>query len=110
MSPPTAIAPTGRFEASYDNVDIGRGCILHSGAGNYSAAISEYEKAIQIDSQMEEAHYRIAQAYRLLGQTDKSKEQLRLYQELSQESAQKTDRQRHEIRQFVYTLRDQPQH
>jgi tetratricopeptide (TPR) repeat protein len=92
---------------SFPHLQLG---ILHSDAGNYSAAISEYEKAIQIDSQMEEAHYRIAQAYRLLGQTDKSKEQLRLYQQLSQESAQKTDRQRHEIRQFVYTLRDQPQH
>ncbi len=83
--------------------------ILHSDAGNYSAAISDYERAIQLDSQMEEAHYRLAQAYRQLGQPDKSKEQLRLYQQLSQESAQKADRERHEIRQFVYTLRDPPE-
>ncbi len=83
--------------------------ILHSDAGNYPAAISDYERAIQLDSQMEEAHYRLAQAYRQIGQADKSKEQLRLYQQLSQESAQKVDRERHEIRQFVYTLRDQPQ-
>ena len=84
--------------------------ILHADAGNNSAAISEFQKAIQLDPQIEEAHYRLAQAYRQLGQTDKSKEQLRLYQQLSQQSAQQADRERHEIRQFVYTLRDDPKH
>lgn len=84
--------------------------ILHSDAGNYTAAISNFERAIQLDSQIEEAHYRLAQAYRQLGDADKAKEQLRLYQQLSLQSAQQADRERHEIRQFVYTLRDQPQH
>lgn len=84
--------------------------ILHSDAGNDSAAISEYERAIQLDPQMEEAHYRLARAYRQLGLADKSKEQLQLYQQLSQQSAQQADRERREIRQFVYTLRDDPQH
>ncbi|HZC21966.1 MAG TPA: tetratricopeptide repeat protein, partial [Candidatus Binatia bacterium] len=84
--------------------------ILHADAGNYSAAISDYERAIQLDSQSEEAHYRLAQAYRQLGQTDKSKEQLQRYQQLSQQSAQQADQERHEMRQFVYTLRDDPHH
>lgn len=84
--------------------------ILHADAGNYSAAVSDYERAIQLDPQIEEAHYRLAQTYRQLGQTDKSREQLQLYQQLSQQSAQQADQERHEIRQFVYTLRDQPQH
>lgn len=84
--------------------------ILHADAGNDAAAISEYERAIQLDPQMEEAHYRLARAYRQLGQADKSKQQLQLYQQLSRASAQQADRERHEIRQFVYTLRDGPQH
>lgn len=83
--------------------------ILHSDAGNYPAATSDFEKAIQLDSQIEEAHYRLAQVYRQLGQADKSKEQLELYQQLSQQSREQADRERHEIRQFVYTLRDEPQ-
>jgi tetratricopeptide (TPR) repeat protein len=83
--------------------------ILHADAGNDSAAISDYERCIRLDPQMEEAHYRLAGAYRQLGQADKSKEQLQLYRQLSQASAQQADRARHEIRQFVYTLRDQPQ-
>ena len=83
--------------------------IVHSDAGNDSTAVSDYEKAIQLDPQMEEAHYRLARAYRQLGEADKSKEQFQLYRQLSQASAQQEDRERHDIRQFVYTLRDEPQ-
>ena len=84
--------------------------ILHADAGNYLAAVTDYERAIELDSQLEEAHYRLAQAYRQLGQPDKSKQQLQLYQQLSRQSAQQADQERHEIRQFVYTLRDEQQH
>jgi tetratricopeptide (TPR) repeat protein len=104
----TLLNTAARLNPQYAAAHLQLG-ILHSDAGNYPAAISDYEKAVQIDPRMEEAHYRLAQAYRQLGQADKSKEQLRLYQQLSKESAQKAERERHEIRQFVYTLRDQPQ-
>ena len=70
-------------------------------------AISEYHKAIQIDPKLEEAHFRLAQAYRQTGEIEKSKEELRIHQQLAQQSAQEVERERHEIRQFVYTLRDQ---
>jgi len=56
---------------------------------------------------MEEVHYRLAQAYRQLGNPEKAKEELRLYGQLAEESEQKQDRERHQIKQFVYTLRDQ---
>jgi Tfp pilus assembly protein PilF len=71
-------------------------------------AITHYQKALQIDPQMQEAHYRLAQAYRQIGESDKAKEELRIYGQLTKESAQKQDRERREIKQFVYTLRDQP--
>ena len=73
-------------------------------------AISEYQRAIQIDPQLEEAHFRLGQAYRQIGEVEKSKEELRIHQQLAQQSAQQVERERHEIRQFVYTLRDQPSH
>ena len=81
--------------------------ILHSDRGNYARGIAEYQQAIQLDPQMEEAHYRLAQAYRLNGDTEKAKEQVRLYEQLAKESNEKLERERHEIKQFVYTLRDQ---
>src|SRR4051812_3539043 len=80
--------------------------IVHSDQGAYSEAISDYRKALEADPQLEEAHYRLAQAYRQIGDSEKAKEELRLYGELTKQSEQKLERERHEIKQFVYTLRD----
>jgi len=81
--------------------------ILHSEKGTFSAAISDYQRALHLDPQMGEAHYRLAQAYRQTGEAEKAKEELRLYRECTKESEQEAESERHEIRQFVYTLRDQ---
>ena len=56
---------------------------------------------------MEEAHYRLAQVYRLTGDKAKAAEEIQRYEQMSQASAGGVDRERHEIKQFVYTLRDQ---
>jgi tetratricopeptide (TPR) repeat protein len=69
-------------------------------------AIANYQRAIQAAPQMEEAHYRLAQAYRQIGEADKAKAELQIYDQMSKESAENSERERHEIRQFVYTLRD----
>ena len=71
-------------------------------------AIAALERAVLADPELEEAYYRLSQLYRQLGETDKSKRELEAYERLSKESEQQADRERHEIRQFVYTLRDQP--
>ena len=81
--------------------------IVHADQGDFSAAIPHYQRALQIAPQTEEAHFRLAQAYRQDGQPEKSREELNLYQQLSKESSAKLERERHEIPQFVYTLRDQ---
>ncbi len=92
-----------KFGAAY--LQLG---ILDSERKNYPRAISEYQQAIQADPQMQEAHYRLAQAYRQTGDLAKSEAELQIYDRIAKESAQKAERERHEIRQFVYTLRDQP--
>lgn len=82
--------------------------ILHAEAGDNAAAISDYRSAIQADPKLEEAHFRLGQAYRRAGNVERSKEELQAYQRLAQNSAQEVEHERREIRQFVYTLRDQP--
>jgi tetratricopeptide (TPR) repeat protein len=81
--------------------------ILQSEQKNYPRAISEYAQAIQADPKMEEAHYRLARAYRQIGDPRKAEAELQLCEAISKESAQQRDRERHEIKQFVYILRDQ---
>ncbi|HEX6822179.1 MAG TPA: tetratricopeptide repeat protein [Candidatus Sulfotelmatobacter sp.] len=92
-----------KFAAAY--LQLG---IMHAEERDYGKAIAEYEQAVQIDPRLEEAHFRLGQAYRQAGEVEKSKEELRIHRQLAQESAQQIDRERHEIRQFVYTLRDKP--
>jgi tetratricopeptide (TPR) repeat protein len=86
--------------------------ILHSERKDYSRAISDYQQAVQANPQMqtliEEAHFRLAQAYRQVGDVARAEAELRAYDQIAKESAQEEGRERHEIRQFVYTLRDQP--
>jgi tetratricopeptide (TPR) repeat protein len=103
----TAIRLDPKYGAAY--LQLG---ILHSEQKDYPQAISDYQRAIQTNAQMqiqiEEAHFRLAQAYRQVGDAAKAEAELRIYDQVAKESAQEEERERHEIRQFVYTLRDQP--
>jgi len=92
--------------------------IVHSDERDFPRAISDYQHAIEAgqkqsdgsaDAPIEEAHYRLSQLYRQTGEADKAKAELQLYDRAAKESAQQADRERHEVRQFVYTLRDQIQ-
>jgi tetratricopeptide (TPR) repeat protein len=76
--------------------------------GNFPKAIADFQQAVQASPDMEEAHYRLGQAYRETGQSEKAKAELRLYNKVAKESAQRAERERRELRQFLYTLRDQP--
>jgi len=80
--------------------------ILYSERRDFSSAISSYQRAIEVSPGLEETHYRLAQAYRHTGEASKARSELRLYAQLSKERAEEVERDRHEIQQFVYTLRD----
>ena len=82
--------------------------ILHAEQKRVPQAISAYQKAIEADPRLEQAHYRLAQAYREVGEPEKARKELQTYQALSKESAEQVVRERHDIQQFVYTLRDIP--
>jgi tetratricopeptide (TPR) repeat protein len=70
-------------------------------------AIGAYQSAIRVNPEMEEAHYRLALAYRKTGQPEKAQKEVELYQQLSKQSAEALERERSEIQQFVFGLRDQ---
>ncbi len=80
--------------------------VLHSEESNDAEAMKEYRRAVELDPQLEEAHYRLSRMYRKAGESDKAKEELHLYDQCVKESEQRAERERHEIPQFVYTLRD----
>jgi len=79
---------------------------LYSERKDSRAAISTYQRAIELYPQMEEAHYRLSQAYRSAGETRKAQEELMLYNQLSKRSAEQREQERKALQQFVFTLRE----
>jgi tetratricopeptide (TPR) repeat protein len=79
---------------------------LHSDQHKYSDAIPEYQRALEINSDLADAHYRLGQAYMHVGEKDKAQEQLQAYQKLREQHLADLDKQRAEVRQFVYAAKD----
>ena len=81
--------------------------ILYSSKKDASAAIRAFQKAIELLPLPDEAHYRLAQIYRQTGEIQKARQEKALYDQTSQQKTKEAEQRRHEIQQFVYTLRGQ---
>jgi Flp pilus assembly protein TadD len=81
--------------------------ILRTERGDFPGAIAALQKAMETTPVPEEAHYRLAQVYRRMGNTEKANQEIVQYKKLSEQKNAQTERERHEIPQFVYTLRSQ---
>jgi tetratricopeptide (TPR) repeat protein len=80
--------------------------ILYEERRDFSRAIAAYQEAVATDPQIREAHYRLAQVYRRIGEKQKAEQELAAYNRISRQVAAQNEREAHEIPQFVYTLRD----
>ena len=81
---------------------------LYSDQAQYGQAIPEYLKALENNSDIPDAHYRLGQAYVHTGEKDKAQAQFEVYQQLRAQHLADLDKQRAEIRQFVYSEKDAP--
>ena len=81
--------------------------ILYSDQKNFPRAIPAYQKAIQSSPDLAEAHFRLSHAYSVTGEKTKAAAELELYRQASSQAAEQAERERREIQQFVFTLRDQ---
>jgi len=75
---------------------------LLSDQSHYAEAIPEYEAALESNSDLPDAHYRLGQAYMRSGQKEKAQAQLAIYQQQRAQHMADLDKQRADIRQFVY--------
>lgn len=81
---------------------------LYSDQKKYGEAIPEYTRALELDGDLADAHYRLGQAYVRTGASAEGQEQLAVYQKIRAEHLADLDRQKSEIRQFVYSAKDSP--
>ena len=79
---------------------------LYSDQNKYAQAIPEYTRALELNSDLADAYYRLGQAYVRTGEKDRAQQQFQVYQRLREQHLADLDRQRAEIRQFVYSAKD----
>src|SRR5262249_33071788 len=81
---------------------------LYFDRSNYPLAIPQYRDAPALNADLADAHYRLGQAYVRTGNKAEAQQHLEIYQRLRAQHLSDLDRQRAEIRQFVYSAKDAP--
>jgi tetratricopeptide (TPR) repeat protein len=76
--------------------------------GSSAGAIRNYERAIAQNPESSEAHYRLGIACKKAGDEARARREFDLYKQLDKSEAVKVERQRRELRQFLFVLKDQP--
>jgi tetratricopeptide (TPR) repeat protein len=79
---------------------------LYSDQQKYADSILEYQRALGLNSDLADAHYRLGQAYVRTGEKDRAQEQLQAYQKIREQHLADIEKQRAEVRQFVYAAKD----
>jgi tetratricopeptide (TPR) repeat protein len=81
---------------------------LNSDQTKYAEAIPEYTRALELNPSLADAHYRLGQAYVRTGKKELAQEQFDIYQKIRAQNLADLDKQKAEIRQFVYSAKDAP--
>lgn len=81
---------------------------LYSDQSKYAEAIPEYVRARELDPSLGDVYYRLGQAYVHVGEKDRAQEQFEIYQRVRAEHMAELDKQRADIRQFVYSEKNAP--
>jgi tetratricopeptide (TPR) repeat protein len=81
---------------------------LYSQRHQYAEAVPEYQQALRLSPNVPDAHFRLGQAYSHVGKKDLAEKEFQLHKQLYEQRLAEDDKQRSEIRQFVYSMKDEP--
>lgn len=78
--------------------------MIAASESSFEKAIGLYQKAIDANPKLADAYYRLGMAYDRTAQPAKAKEAFLLHDRITQEQAEATERQRKEVKQFLFKL------
>jgi len=84
--------------------------IVYAERKDFQRAVSAYQKAIENTQLPAQAHFRLAQLYRQMGKPEQARREIKLFDAISKQQADDAERNRHEMGQFLYTLRSPSPH
>jgi tetratricopeptide (TPR) repeat protein len=81
---------------------------LYSGQHEYAKSIAEYKRALELNPNLPDAHYRLGQDYVHSGEKEQAQAEFAVYQRLRAQHLAEVDKERAEVKQFVYAEKDAP--
>jgi tetratricopeptide (TPR) repeat protein len=78
---------------------------LYADQHQYAKSIPEYQRALELNANLPDAHYRLGQDYVHTGQKDRAQEEFAIYQRLRAQHMADLDKERAEVKQFVYSAK-----
>ena len=78
---------------------------LYSQRHRYAEAVPEYQEALRLSPNISDGHFRLGQAYARLGKKDLADKEFQIHRQLYEQNLAETDKQRSEIKQFVYSMK-----
>jgi tetratricopeptide (TPR) repeat protein len=73
----------------------------------FQQAVAAYQKAVASNAAGSEAHYRLGLTYKRIGEGAKAQREFEEYKQLDKMETAAIERQRRELRQFIFVLKDQ---
>jgi tetratricopeptide (TPR) repeat protein len=77
--------------------------ILYADQHQYAKSLPEYTRALELNPNLPDAHYRLGQYYVHAGQKDRAQQEFQTFQQLQAHHQAEVDKERAEVRQFVYS-------
>jgi tetratricopeptide (TPR) repeat protein len=81
---------------------------LYADQHQFDKSIPEYVRALELNPNLPDAHYRLGQDYVHAGQKESAQKEFEIYQRLRAQHMADLDRERAEVRQFVYSEKAAP--
>ncbi len=81
---------------------------LYADQREYAKSVPQYTRALELNPNLPDAHYRLGQDYVHLGQKDRAQQEFDVYQKLRAQHMADVDKERAEVRQFVYSAKAAP--
>ena len=78
---------------------------LYADQHQYAKSIPEYQRALELNPNLPDAHYRLGQDYVHAGQKDRAQQEFAVYQRLRAQHHGRVDKERAEVQQFVYSAK-----
>jgi tetratricopeptide (TPR) repeat protein len=82
--------------------------ILYAEQHEMTKSLPEYQRALELNPDSPDAHYRLGQYYVRAGQKDHAQQEFAVYQKLQAQHMAAVDKERAEVQQFVYSTKPGP--